>query len=214
MAEEVNWDEEIIYPRLTHYLIEQGGWKEEKTLFSDLIAGNWYFYAQGYKRAADILVDTTHGEPWDDSLILPIVFLYRHFVELKLKDIILALDHLGGTTMEKLGTHDLIPLWNYLKDHLNCIRHEIVDKEIIPALDKLIAELSNLDPDSFHFRYAHDKKFLNAMPLPRSLNMKHFQGTMKIIDNGLRYLEAGIEMETESRIQDAQSAADNYTPPY
>lgn len=197
-----NWDAEMPNPKLTDTLIEYGGWKAEKTLFSDLLSGNWYFYAHGYKQAADLLVDTLTGEPPQDSLILPIVFLYRHFVELKLKDIILSLDRLCGSEMKDVGTHDLLPLWAYLKDHLNCLRDEPGNTEIIPALEKLIKELSSLDANSYHFRYAHDKKFSKEMPLPRSLNMKHFKETMEKIHNGLRYIEAGIDLEREARIID------------
>ncbi len=209
MVDEPNWELEIHYPRLADNLIEGGGGKQAKTLFTDLMAGRWSIYADGYRRAADALVDRVEGEPPDDIFLLPIVFLYRHFVELTLKDLFLRLVSLChiGIDPKRVTTHKLIPLWEFVKAHLNCIREEMHDKEIVPALDKLIRELSDLDPDSMHFRYAVDKEFAE-MVLPRSLSMDHLKSTMEKIYNGFAYIEAGIDMEWDARDFDAELRAE------
>jgi hypothetical protein len=55
---------------------------------------NWYhdpteLYIVGYKEAADSLVDSIANRKGSaDSLIFPIVFLYRHYVEIRLKSLI------------------------------------------------------------------------------------------------------------------------------
>src|SRR5947209_4225244 len=49
-------------------------------------------YSTAYKLAADRLVQTLHinssPDIYLDALVLPIVFLYRHYVELTLKDLV------------------------------------------------------------------------------------------------------------------------------
>ena len=209
MPDEPNWEPEIHYPKTTDTLIEAGGGKAAKTLFTDLMAGKWSIYAHGYKRAADELVDKVEGEAPDDVLILPIVFLYRHYVELTLKDLILRLVSLCGLHIEpkQITGHKLPPLWELAKQHLHCVKEEMQDKEVVPALDKLIGELQDLDPDSMHFRYAVDKDFAE-MVLPRSLSMKHLKETMEKIRNGFSYIEAGIDMEWEARAFDAELRAE------
>jgi hypothetical protein len=208
MDDEVNW-QEIHYPRLTDTLVTDDGGKQAKTLFTDLMAGHWAVYADGYRKAADVLVDKVEGEPPDDVLLLPIVFLYRHFVELTLKDLFLRLVSLChiGVYPKQITKHHLIPLWEFVKAHLHCIRAEMDDEEIVPALDKLITELSDLDPDSMHFRYAVDREFAD-MVLPRSLSMKHLKATMEKIYNGFAYIEAGIDMEWDARDFDAEVRAE------
>ena len=39
---------------------------DEKVLFSDFLVGNWSFFADGYKLAADMLVDQVEGNPPED----------------------------------------------------------------------------------------------------------------------------------------------------
>ena len=200
------------YPQKSDRLIKETGDKEAKLLFADWMVGKWSWYADGFKLAADKVVDQITGEPWDDQLINPVIFMYRHFIELKLKEIILELDWLGGTAMdeERFTTHALIPLWTYLKEHIDCIREPIHNEEIIPALDSLIDELNKLDPDSFHFRYAVDKKF-QPVNVPRCLSVAHFKEMVNVMNNGLSYLQNGVEIEVQRRRDEAQFAADNYT---
>lgn len=65
---------------------------DEKVLFSDALVGNWNFFANGYKLAADMLIDRIEGNPPGDCLIAPVLFLYRHWIELKLKELIVSLN--------------------------------------------------------------------------------------------------------------------------
>ena len=72
---------EIRYPKNSDHLIEEGG--DVRTLFGDWIKGKWFSYVDGYKAAADLLVDKIEGRAPQDILVLPIVFMqpknYSHF---------------------------------------------------------------------------------------------------------------------------------------
>ena len=49
----------------------------------------WYGYFRGYQRAAELLVQYVDCEKqYQDTLVFPIIFLYRHYLELILKDTI------------------------------------------------------------------------------------------------------------------------------
>ena len=78
--------------------------------YSDLFA-----HIEGYKRAADLVWAAIKPNPRAagiDYLVYPMIFLYRYFVELSLKDIIATGSHLEGgpgtsrpaTTSRTFGT--------------------------------------------------------------------------------------------------------------
>lgn len=90
------------------------------------LSQRWVTYAEGYRKAADRLVDTLSVEaggllhaPGDEALVYPVFYLYRHYLELRLKYLIRCCP---GYVVEKekieklLGSkHDLLALWNELK---------------------------------------------------------------------------------------------------
>jgi hypothetical protein len=200
-------EEEFRLPENGDVLVTEGG--DPKTLFADWLMGNWASYADGYKKAADMLVERLEGNAPEDILILPIIFTYRHYLELKLKYLISALDVLSDTKMSanQFMTHNLTTLWAYVKDHLGCIRGKPLDKNMLASFDQMINELANLDPDSMHFRYAYDRDF-NEMNIPKSLNLRHFKESMGILANGFTYIEVGMDYEREARAIDADFEAE------
>jgi hypothetical protein len=194
------------YPEPGDELVDGRG---QKLLFADWMSGDWYAYADAYKDAADMLVDQIK-ENWSphDPLILPIIFLYRHFVELKLKWIVFQLDLIGGTHPPSglKGQHDLRSLWAYVKYHLTCLRSHS-ESQTIEGLEMLIRELSDLDPKSIRFRYSHDRKD-QAFALPHQISMQHFKEGMGKLADGLLYIEAGIDIEREGWEIDAELQAE------
>ncbi|MFK0569849.1 hypothetical protein [Endozoicomonas sp.] len=65
------------------------------------------FYQHGYKLAADKLCsdfELLHVSE-NDSLIFPIIFLHRHYIELPTKDIIYKLRHLLSINEINWDTH-------------------------------------------------------------------------------------------------------------
>lgn len=87
---EDSWDEdlEIPYPERGDKLLDPSRKPGEKRLFAGWMVGQWQWYPDAYKQAADKLVNQIEGHSWEDRLIFPVIFLYRHFVELKLKYLI------------------------------------------------------------------------------------------------------------------------------
>lgn len=113
-------------------------------------------YTIGYKKAGDILVRYVMERGEDqDMLIYPIVFVYRHYIELRLKEIIKE----GRILLDKPGSfpehHKILDLWNVAKDiALKVFENDIKD---IAYAEHIIKEFHKIDPDSFAFRYPTEK---------------------------------------------------------
>lgn len=135
-------------------------------------------YAIGYKEAADQLIDGIGaGRSNDAYLAYPIMFLYRHYMELRLKEIVIGLKELGSLSAD----FDHFNLWPQLPDpqeHGHCLnyfwglmlRHwfgaikgqlvaGIVLEELESKYDVIgerISELDEIDRSSVVFRYPVD----------------------------------------------------------
>jgi hypothetical protein len=127
-----------------------------------------YAYCSGYRTAAFSLsekVCETYSE--QDKLVYPIVYLYRHHVELALKGITVVasalLDkELTDHELNALGRHQLNELWKNLKPMLNPVCKLVQDDsfpiEDIEGIESYINQLHEHDPDGQRFRYATIKQ--------------------------------------------------------
>ncbi|HKS36938.1 MAG TPA: hypothetical protein VJW76_07105, partial [Verrucomicrobiae bacterium] len=83
----------------------------------------WDSYAAGYKEAADSLA-RRFIKKWqgNDMLTYPMVFLYRHYLELRLKQVIILgqqlLDEPIAIQQEVLENHRLKDLWRHCRNIL------------------------------------------------------------------------------------------------
>lgn len=119
---------------------------------------DWYhnpseLYTAGYKEAADALVDVVASRKGSaDSLIFPIVFLYRQYLELRLKSLLQDGRRLLDQKHKKEPEHQLLNLWHPVKEILEKIWPD-GDVARIQAVDSLIKQFEEADPRSTSFRY-------------------------------------------------------------
>ncbi|MDO8587175.1 MAG: hypothetical protein Q7T82_09060 [Armatimonadota bacterium] len=164
-------EEEIPWPKKGDTLFATGGDRR----FSAYVGyrSEWFPYIEGYKLAADVLVESLAEDRIRkhrsdaDFVVYPIVFLYRQFLELSLKQIILDGDELCGRERKLPGRHELEPLWTRCKDILKKIGARGSDSEIA-AIDKCIKQFSKNDDGSYSFRYPVNTG--NKPSLPKKLN--------------------------------------------
>jgi len=124
-------------------------------------------YAIDYQEAVNVLLDDKTGKR--DFTVYPIIFLYRHYMELKLKEIILHSWEFLKISRPFPEGHKVYELWNICR---NCLIE--IDKQVDPgfaqsreyveqitggydALQADINRFAEIDPDSQHFRYPVDK---------------------------------------------------------
>lgn len=149
------------------------------------------FYVNGYRLAAEKL-----SENFDqlfvnekDSLIFPIIYLYRQHIELATKDIIRDMCRLLKVkeNVKILGEHRILDLWNEVM-RLYCE----LEKKLTPEysftnrneLDKarlVIKEFSHYDDRSFAFRYATDKSGNKLLKTIDYISLNHFRSEIKFV---------------------------------
>jgi hypothetical protein len=163
--------------------------------------GDDYAYREGYLRGAQVLVRSVGEEERDqDFLVYPIVFLYRHYIELVLKEVIKRAPYLldrelTATEKNHLGEHRLDHLWDDFKPVSVAITKVAgwndVPVEDIEGIDNYVRQISEIDPQSYGLRYAHSKKGTPSLPKGLThINLRHFG---ELMDRLARYL-SGIDM--------------------
>jgi hypothetical protein len=122
-------------------------------------------YSEGYRLAGRIVADHVSQQPLDaDFLVYPIIFLYRHYVELQLKRLIpmgalLVNKAISEADRKRLLEHSLVGLWALFEPVLQEAAQGIVamTHEEIEGLGWYVNELNKFDPRSFSARYALDR---------------------------------------------------------
>lgn len=171
---------------------------------------DWYsdpteLYVTGYKEAADSLVQIISDRKGSaDSLIFPIVFLYRQYLELRIKDILKEGNKLLGVEYKQKAEHKLSKLWPKARNIIVELWPE-EDDEPLKAIDSLISQFSEVDPNSTSFRYPKNFKGDNSVKsdLPR-INLRNLA---EVIESMSMLLDgvAGAISEYQSNLNDLQS---------
>jgi hypothetical protein len=112
-------------------------------------------YTNGFRRAAEIITDevlqTCHGH---DYLVYPLMFNYRHFVELAIKDVLSMLAELAFGENNANKHHRLDELWSFARQQLfDKWSFESDDQQLKP-IDDMIKFLHGIDSTSTGFRYS------------------------------------------------------------
>jgi len=137
-----------------------------------------YAYAEGYKRAADILTEQLVANPSYglDFAVYPLVFLYRHAIELQLKGIIRDGKRIlgkGARPGQDSRDHRLDRLWRLARPILEEVWPGAAGSTL-DTIDRVLRELSQADPDSQAFRYDRDRKGLRTKPMLTHVNIEQF----------------------------------------
>lgn len=138
-----------------------------------------FMIVKGYEEAAGHLVDkaleTRHER---ESLIFPILFLYRHYIEIQLKYFISTYGR-HANIEPNWTTHDLVVLWREFEKILDVFQADDVSTESI--VRRIVAQFAKMDPQSFSYRYPCDRDG-NLVPIRNNvLDLK----TLKDVMNGV-----------------------------
>lgn len=174
---------------------------------------DWELYIMGYKSAADVLVQyvkETRSE--QDVLVFPTVFLYRHYIELRLKEMIQN----GKRLLDEAGDfpkhHALEKLWAQCRANLERIDPRIPERDF-EAIDGAINQFCSLDPGSFTFRYPLSKSGQRSLPPElHHLNLRNLAEVMEKIANFLDSASAMISEYLQHKGDMARYFQDYYGP--
>ena len=139
-------------------LVVDAFWK-----YNAFLEPNWVLYVEGYKNAADYLVERSVSEHEMDFLVYPIIFLYRHYLELQLKDLFQQLREYHNLSCELSYNHDLTQLWNKIRPLMEKNSNKSEDIENNNHIEARIKEFVRIDKGSFSFRYPVDKQGTSSL---------------------------------------------------
>lgn len=116
--------------------------------------------SDAFKQAADIVVfhhDKDEPVMHPDTLYTPIMYLYRHSIELMLKEFVFQLNAQNLIDSDKakaaLSGHNLHKLWNLVKPVI-IANNPKGNPEIPKNAEIILRDLHDADPDGQTFRYA------------------------------------------------------------
>jgi len=120
---------------------------------------SWTRYEEGYYDAAKALVERFDGTLESTWVVYPILFLYRHYLELMLKSLIFeACASFEGEKRPKemADQHNLVVLWDMLVDIVTCHRRQ---RMLGNSADirRILAQFTHHDPKSMETRYGLKK---------------------------------------------------------
>jgi hypothetical protein len=138
------------------------------------MASNDLLSARAFKRGADVLVDEGLQSEAAYEVAYPILYLYRHAIELYLKAIVkpTKLDHKLGPLIDGLDAivksqfSQSLPAW--AKDRLN--------------------DFARIDVDSFAFRYAYNKQRQPTIPFEWWVELTHLRTVVGSLVEGFEKL--------------------------
>jgi len=172
----------------------------------NISGGDWDTYAMGYKRAGDILVQYVIDNNSDqDFLVYPVTFLYRQYLELRLKELIFVSSRLLDQDAMIPKTHNLVALWKQARPNIEAIWPEPDTKGHLSSVEERLIELCDIDSGSFAFRYPEDKEGSATLTGIVHINLKQLrdviQGISHILDGSStgmgEYLNVKNEMNAE-----------------
>lgn len=116
-------------------------------------ANKFFLYSEGYKEAGKQLFEfCMNNKFYLNTLVYPLIFNYRQFVELRLKELIIMGYKYHDIEKDFSDEHSLTKLWRtYRTEILDPINN--IDKEILDNVEKVISQFNSEDPKSMVFRY-------------------------------------------------------------
>lgn len=153
---------------------------------------HWRAGAQaiGYREAAETLLDVViAGEHHTSKTLLhPILFLYRHSIELRLKGLINEYGSDLAPTRHELGT-----LYAAAKEMIQ----RYAPSTYFENVDKVITELHAIDPTSQTFRYATTRKGEPIEIGVSEVDLVHLRTQMDHLDTFFFGVEIDIDQAQE-----------------
>ena len=169
-------------------------------------------FAEGYRRAGKVLAEKLSTSECPDFEGYPILFLYRHALELYLKAIIYrGAKLLGLITDESVDTsklltrHDLLPLIPPIKEIFQRIGwtddFELENIKNFKDFQELVRAVDKIDPRSLNFRYPVTRSGDEAVPHHFVINVLEFarqiDPVLLLLDGALTGLGEYYDTEAE-----------------
>jgi hypothetical protein len=138
----------------------------------------------GYMRAGVALIEEVERSPLDKlDLVYPILFCYRHGLELAMKWIVSQYGRYADLPNdEDTLHHDLWKLWKVCKKVILLVGSD-GDSEGLRVVEQIVKDFHDFDQSSFALRYSENKNgALIALPDCR-IDLQNVRKVMAAVDN-------------------------------
>lgn len=178
--------------------------------FTDTPESEFGAYGRSYALAAKNLLERFLSSGSADFEAYPVVFLYRHALELYLKGMIVKGGHLADVRGQQLlprvtYDHNLDRLFKASAAVLReCFSKEEVS-DFIERLKLVTTDMAKLDKDSFLFRYPVDKT--GSRPVSKAIHgsVAAIAGSMDPLLEELDRFDTALDVETDIAIDELSS---------
>jgi hypothetical protein len=136
-------------------------------------------YARGYFEAGARLVASLKEDSWGvDTLIYPLVMVYRHGIEIALKHLGKVLPPLCDKKPEVKSTHKLLDNWNSVRGLMKELGE---DGDTIKQMDSLLQDFVEIDPRGENFRYPETRDGSRVLQDTSLINVEVFGENMAFL---------------------------------
>jgi hypothetical protein len=173
---------------------------------NNAIINNWMQFvdlAECYVKSADALVTSALNDHMLlDVHVHPICFLYRHGLELILKDLtwkshylLTGVKRFAEHEWRELGRHGLRNLWKSVVANTRQVRGEKfpLSSDRAGQVEDLLEQFERHDPNSSSFRYPIDKKTGRSHASLKNVNLRVLCETVGEVFDALHKLVAYID---------------------
>ena len=157
-------------------VVEGQDWERDAEISDDVISRHVHIW-HGNMRAGELLIRACEeGSPDRHSLVYPILFTFRHAIELAMKWVILNYGRHSTVEIGDFQHHNLWRLW--------CTCRQIlaefdVGGEDISAVEQIIKDFHDLDASAIAFRYGYSRDG-TLVELPSyPIDLSNIQDVMK-----------------------------------
>lgn len=153
----------------------------------------WIGYTEGYRRATELLLKHVLSDHRDhDTLVYPIIFNARHYLETKLKALTIAASQLIDRPFIPKPKHPLVSTWEVLRPLLEEVfaGHDRGELEVV---ERLVTEFDSRDRSSMVFRYPEDAKGQAYHGAPARIDLAAFRTTFQQVSAFLEACDSAIQ---------------------
>ncbi len=167
-------------------------------------------YVAGYRRAAVALFRAAEaGDGSPDYFVFPLAFLWRHHLELALKDVIATGRAVAGDEWGFPAHHRLIDLWREARPHVAQCGDPAAPE--LANVEANLREFEGIDPGSDAFRYPlnRDRTDRSLSNAPEHVNLRALHIAMEALANFLSAVRSELgcrldfNMQAEAEMQRA-----------
>lgn len=165
-------------------------------------------YVEGYRRAAVALFESAvESNTSPDFVVFPMAFLWRHHIELALKDIIAAGRQLQGEPWGFPPSHRLLDLWSEARTHVVLCGDPTAPE--LSHVEANLREFETIDPWSDGFRYPlnRDRTDRSLPRAPEYVNLRVLHDGMEALANFLSAVRSELGRLREYEIETEAEAA-------